>query len=231
VNNFTATGLQLGDVMRIDPAIAARYSRSRLAGGEVLITLVGSVGQVAVAPSHVRGWNVARAVGVVPVRREVPARWVAWCLQAPEARQHLEARLNTTVQKTLNLRDLAALQIPIPPDAAVGAITSVLGALDDKIDSNRRLASLLEGIAAVLFRAQLVDFVAAKDFEVSEIGLIPRGWTTGSLTSLARFINGKAFTKEANAKSAYQNEFCRCLWQMRAQPMVRKASWMSSRRS
>jgi hypothetical protein len=32
-------------------------------------------------------------------------------------------------------------------------------------------------------------------------------------------------------KSAYQNELCRCLWQMRAQPMVRNASWMSSRRS
>jgi hypothetical protein len=32
-------------------------------------------------------------------------------------------------------------------------------------------------------------------------------------------------------KSAYQNELGRCLWQVRAQAMVRKASWMSARRS
>jgi virginiamycin B lyase len=32
-------------------------------------------------------------------------------------------------------------------------------------------------------------------------------------------------------KSAYQNECCSCWWQMSAQPMVRNASWMSSRRS
>jgi type I restriction enzyme S subunit len=198
VNNFTAAGLQLDDVMRIDPTVAARYSRSRLAGGEVLITLVGSVGQVAIAPPDVKGWNVARAVGVVPVREETPARWIAWCLQTPEARQYLEARLNTTVQKTLNLRDLAALQIPIPPDAAVSAISSVLGALDDKIDSDRRLALLLAETAAALFRARFVDFVGVEDFEESDIGPIPRGWTTGSITSLARFINGKAFTKDAN---------------------------------
>src|SRR5437588_9193537 len=105
--------------MRIDPAISDRHKRSRLLGGEVLITLVGSVGQVAIAPDEVRGWNVARAIGVVPVQKQVSARWVAWCLQAPDARQYLDARLNTTVQKTLNLRDLAALVIPVPSDRAV----------------------------------------------------------------------------------------------------------------
>ena len=82
VNNFSPTGLQLDDVMRIDPAIAHRHGRSRLRGGEVLITLVGSTGQVVVAPCSVMGWNVARAVGMVPVRSDVSPRWVGGVFRA-----------------------------------------------------------------------------------------------------------------------------------------------------
>ena len=38
----------------------------------------------------------------------------------------------------------------------------VLGALDDKIDSNRRLAALLEETVAALFNARFVDFVGRR---------------------------------------------------------------------
>jgi len=200
VSNVTRNGLQLDDVITIDPAIAAKYGRSRLVGGEVLITLVGSVGQVAVVPPQLAGWNVARAVGVVPLRPEVPERWVAWCLCSSEAQRYLEVRLNTTVQHTLNLRDLADLKIPMPPAATIAAITSVLGALDDKIENNYRIATRVEQIAATLFRAWFVDFVGAENLEATGIGQIPRGWRAGSLMDIARFVNGKAFTKHANGR-------------------------------
>lgn len=153
VNNITPAGLKMDDVMQIDPKIAQRYERSRLRGGEVLITLVGSVGNVAVAPPELAGWNVARAVGVIPVRPSVSARWVAWCLRTPEAKHYLEARLNTTVQKTLNLRDLAALEVPVPSGRELEAVSSVLGAIDDKIASNRRLSALLADAFALRFEA------------------------------------------------------------------------------
>jgi type I restriction enzyme S subunit len=151
VNNLGSTGLKLDDVMRVDVSLEARYGRSRLKGGEVLITIVGSVGNVVVVPAAMAGWNVARAIGVIPLRPEVPARWVAWCLQTPEARHYLDARLNTTVQKTLNLRDLAAMEVPMPPREVADAMGSVLAALEDKIESNRRLVSLLDELASVHF--------------------------------------------------------------------------------
>jgi type I restriction enzyme S subunit len=71
-------------------------------------------------------------------------------------------------------------------------IVSMLAALDDKIDSNRQLARVLDDAAASLFRARFVDFVGVQEFEDSEIGRIPRGWHAGALTDLARFVNGKA---------------------------------------
>ena len=88
--------------------------------------------------------------------------------------------------------------VPVPPLEEQHRIVAVLRAVDDKIDSNRRLVGLLEQTAATVFRARFVDFVGVEDFEESEIGLIPTGWRASALTDLARFVNGKAFTKHAN---------------------------------
>ena len=69
-----------------------------------------------------------------------------------------------------------SLLVPLPPIERQRAIAAVLGALDDKIDSNRRLAGLLEETAATLFRARFVDFVGVDEFDDSELGPIPQGW-------------------------------------------------------
>jgi type I restriction enzyme S subunit len=93
---------------------------------------------------------------------------------------------------------IAEFRFRLPPRTEQERIASILGTLDDKIDSNRRLAVLLEETAATLFRGRFVDFVGVEEFEESEIGRVPRGWRAGALTDLARFVNGKAFTKYAN---------------------------------
>jgi type I restriction enzyme S subunit len=94
VNNFKGARLDLSDVMRISPDVESKYSRTRLQGGEVLLTLVGSVGQVAVAPQAVEGFNVARAVGVIHPVSEIGADWIAICLRSPLSQQLLVRTLS-----------------------------------------------------------------------------------------------------------------------------------------
>lgn len=169
VANFADGRMLLDDVLRIDPQIADRYQRSRLVGGEVLITLVGSVGEVAVATKDVAGWNVARAVGVIPVKRTESAAWVAACLQSPEIRARLATRFNTTVQTTLNLKDLAACQLPMPPPPEQEAIIKVLRGLDDKIESNQRLVLALERCAALQVQHATREAETQSIYEVASI--------------------------------------------------------------
>lgn len=73
----------------------------------------------------------------------------------------------------------------------------MLGALDDKIDSNRRLAALLEETAATLFKARFVDFVGVDEFEDSEIGPIPAAWRVVHLRDLLALRYGKALPANA----------------------------------
>jgi type I restriction enzyme S subunit len=112
--------------------------------------------------------------------------------------------------------DLVELPVPLPPLGDQKAIAAVLGALDDKIELNRRMNAKLEEMARALFQSWFVDFdpVRAKldgrqpfgldqwtavlfpdSFQYSEAGDIPKGWEVRSLDKIAHFLNGLALQK------------------------------------
>ncbi|MBX9831892.1 MAG: restriction endonuclease subunit S [Burkholderiaceae bacterium] len=206
VNNFKDGRLDLSDVMYISPDIESKYSRTRLVGGEVLLTLVGSVGQVATVPSDLEGFNVARAVAVIHPLPHIEPRWIAICLRSPLSQHLLGSRANTTVQTTINLKDLRALPIPLPPVDERQTIVEFISALDDRITLLRETNATLEAIAQALFKSWFVDFdpVRAKmegrapegmgkataalfpvGFETSELGEVPRGWRVSCIDEIA----------------------------------------------
>jgi type I restriction enzyme S subunit len=217
VNNFRDMRLDLTEVMRIAPEVEAKYRRTRLKGGEVLLTIVGSVGQVAVVPSRLAGFNVARAVAVIDPLPDVGPDWISLCLRSPLSQHLLSSRANTTVQTTINLKDLRALPIPLPPESERRGVTSLIGALDDRISLLRETNATLEAIAQALFKSWFVDFdpVRAKmedrapegmdeataalfpdRLEASELGAVPVGWRSIRLDSFVELAYGKALKSE-----------------------------------
>lgn len=215
VNNIRKGLIDTADMLRVESRIEDKFRRSRLRGGEVLLTLVGTLGEVAVVPEKLRGWNVARAVGVIPVREDPGSLWVSICLRSAFIQRCIRAWATTTVQATFNLRDLVNLPIPIPPTTTRQAIASVLGELDEKIELNRRMNETLDQMARALYKSWFVDFdpVHAKaedrelnlpqpiadlfpdSFEDSELGEIPCGWQVRNLDEVANFLNGLALQK------------------------------------
>ena len=104
----------------------------------------------------------------------------------------------------LTMSDLAELPLSLPPLPEQRTIAGILGALDDKIELNRRMNGTLEAMARALFKSWFVDFdpVRAKmeggdtglpkeiadlfpDRLVdSELGEIPEGWGLQPLPEL-----------------------------------------------
>lgn len=66
VNNFRGHRLDLSERSYVAAEIEEAYSRSRPRKDDVLVSLVGSIGQVAIATKEISGWNLARAVGLLP---------------------------------------------------------------------------------------------------------------------------------------------------------------------
>lgn len=195
------------------------YRRTEFQGGEILMTLVGNVGQCAVVPPEMKGWNAARAVAVIRLAEPEDAEFVRHCFLSRQLNHLMNAWANTTVQPTLNLKEIRKLPLPWPPKPERDAIASILGALDDKIELNRRMNATLESLARAIFKSWFVDFDPVKinagqmpassqalathdpkvldlfpsTFQDSELGPIPEGWTRKSIEDLIGFEGGFAF--------------------------------------
>ncbi|WP_462268706.1 restriction endonuclease subunit S [Desulfobacter sp.] len=154
--------LQLKDILKVSPDVEEKYKRTRLKGGEVLLTLVGSTGQSFVAPKELNGWNVPRAIAVIRPKSEIGADWLNICLQSKPAQHFLDVRANTTVQKTLNLKDVRDIPIPIPPPPIKEQIESIAVSLQKKIKLNRQINQTLEEVAQAIFKSWFVDFGPVK---------------------------------------------------------------------
>jgi len=173
VNNIGNNSLDLDAVMKVDPKIEEKYLRTRLLGGEVLLTLVGSTGQSIIAPEYMKGWNVARAIAVIRADENIGADWINICLQSRETHHYLNSRANTTVQKTLNLKDVRSIPIPIPPLKTKLFIENIATSLSKKIELNRQMNETLEAMAQALFKSWFVDFDPVIDNALAAGNAIP----------------------------------------------------------
>lgn len=97
--------------------------------------------------------------------------------------EYFRAMAHGTVFDTVIGSGLRALKVNLPPIPEQCAIAGVLGALDDKIELNRRMNRTLESMARAVFRRW---FVEAEEVE---------GWKEKGLDDIADFLNGLALQK------------------------------------
>jgi type I restriction enzyme S subunit len=131
---------------------------------------------------------------------------------------------------SLTVPVLNELPLLLPPLAEQKAIAAVLGALDDKIELNRRMNATLEAMARALFQSWFVDFdpVRAKRdgqmpvgmdaataalfpdaFVDSPLGMIPQGWRVGTIIENFNLIMGQSppgntYNEDGNGIPFYQ---------------------------
>jgi type I restriction enzyme, S subunit len=176
----------------IDSIDAYLFEGPRILVAEDGNTVVRANGRGTVHWADGRFW-VNNHAHVLSAASDVNLRWLYFALMDVEIRPYVTG----SAQPKLSQRNLNAIAVLTPPQKEQARIADVLGALDDKIDSNRRLAALLEETVATLFRARFVDFVGVEEFENSEIGDIPLGWSVKRIGQLAA-INDVSLTSRSH---------------------------------
>lgn len=200
VNNIISGLKSITELDTTTHEIASKFQRTQLFGGEIVVSVVGSVGNTAIVPSSFKGCNLVRATAMVDIKDKVLATYVMYYFKTHEAQKYIESRLNTTVQATLNIKDLEEMPIPILQSSIILRLVSILSALDAKIENNNKINANLEAQAQALFKSWFVDFTPFKDqpFVDSELGPIPQGWKVGTLGEFFPIVTGK---KDANISS------------------------------
>jgi type I restriction enzyme S subunit len=199
------------DYVFIGDADADRLAKFESFPGDVLLVHKGTLGQIGLMPADRRFDRYIMGNSMLRVRcnpKVLLSEYLYYWLSSSHGKHYLLSRVSQVgvpqIQRPLTT--LREASFPVPPVPEQRAIVGVLGALDDKIEQNRRTAEGLEKFARAIFRAWFVDFepvhakaAGATSFPGmppavfhslptrlvdSELGPIPEGWGVEALRGL-----------------------------------------------
>ena len=204
----------LNDVRRISPEHFAEWTRkAKPQHHDVILSRRCNPGETAYVPAEIEcalGQNLVllRADG-----KKLFPPFLRWLVRGADWWEQVGTFINVgAVFDSLKCADIPNFSMPLPPLAEQKAIAAVLGALDDKIELNRRMNAKLEEMARALFQSWFVDFdtVRAKldgrrpfsldpataalfpeHLEDSQLGHIPKGWEVKAVGDIGDVICGK----------------------------------------
>ena len=187
-----------------------RVVRGEPTYGDLLYSREGTYfGIAAEVPKDTRVCLGQRMVLIRPRPSVVNPRFLRYWLNSPVMAGHIASFREGSVAERLNLRAIRSLPVVVPPLADQERIAGVLGALDDKIELNRRISCTLESIAHAIFKSWFADFDPVhQKMEGGEVGLppdvaslwparmtesrlgpIPEGWSVGKLGDIVQVID------------------------------------------
>ena len=96
------------------PQLDHEYRRSRLRPGDILFTIRGTVGRVALVPPELDGANITQDTARIDLLNS-SNRFLSYFLETPVARRFFEINTLGVAVQGINLGELRKLPIPIPP--------------------------------------------------------------------------------------------------------------------
>jgi type I restriction enzyme S subunit len=151
-------------IFRVSAEIEEPYRRSRLAAGDLLVTIVGAgVGNVGVVPDWLDGANITQTTARVAIDGALAdSGFVAWSLRSAIGKRNVERFVKGAAQPGLNLEHVRIFQIPMPPLEEQVAISISLNRATKIVD--RAIADASREIDLIReYRTRLVaDVVTGK---------------------------------------------------------------------
>lgn len=208
------------DLPRIDEFTKQRLMRYELRIGDIVFGRKGAVDRRALITHEEQGWlQGSDCIRLRILDSSIDPVFISYVLGSTAYRRWITQNAHGATMPSLNQEILGRVPLPIPTLPEQRAIAAVLGALDDKIELNRRVNQTLEQMAQALFKSWFVDFDPihanrngeampglAKEvqalfpsaFEDSALGEIPQGWRIGQIGDHVQVVGGSTpSTKDA----------------------------------
>ena len=135
------------DLLFTHPSIDGAYKRSRLAAGDLLITIRGTTGRIALTPPALAGANITQDTARIRVKGGTSSEFVYFALQSEQAQQQIALHTIGQAVKGINIRDVRRLTLPIPEKEdeqhaiarALSDVDALLAGLDRLVAKKRDL--------------------------------------------------------------------------------------------
>jgi len=190
LGNYFAVGTPAMRGNSIDYSLARRIDditfdewtkRLRPRYGDLLLAREAPVGPVVRIPIEENVAPGQRTVLLRPDTAKVISDYLYYLLIAPEQQERLNQPVGGSTVAHLNVADVRSFRLPdVPSLMEQRRIAGVLGALDDKIESNRKICSLINLLSEELFCSRFrlrKDCTTKRILTIGDLGEIVGGGT------------------------------------------------------
>lgn len=176
--------------------------RYRINSDDVFISIVGTIGRIALVPPNLDGaFLTENAAKITVTDQNMNSSFLRYALMAEKGQAEITSRSVGSTQPKLALHRIKDIVVPFPPVETQTAIAEVLGSLDDKIAANTKLAKTADELAGKLFdhAAALLPTQPLSSILTPILGGTPSRsnlgfWDGEELWASARDITGAPFS-------------------------------------
>ena len=139
-----------------EDAFVSENARTRIAAGDVLLTIVGTIGRTAVVPEGSQPFSLQRSVAVLTPAANLLSKFLCYQLQSPAIQRHFKANARGTAQKGVYLKTLGQTPIVLPPldvqTETVAEIEKQFSRLDEAVANLQRVKANLKRYKASVLK-------------------------------------------------------------------------------
>ncbi|MET3206221.1 UNVERIFIED_ORG: type I restriction enzyme S subunit [Arthrobacter sp. UYEF13] len=155
--------LDLSSARRVSAEVWDKWMPNKTQKHDVVLTSEAPLGRVALVPSDEPLTLAQRVFGLRGRAGVLDSRFLFYAFQTTRVRADLQGRATGTTVLGIRQPALLKVQIPAPSFEEQQAIAEVLGALDDKIAANTKLAATLTGLLDAQFEQLGVNYEPEDD--------------------------------------------------------------------
>ena len=168
-----------------DEHFTQRTKRAIPKAGDIVITREAPMGEVGMIPEKVECCLGQRMVLLRVNNQLCDNYYLLYSLQSSIVQQQISWSMGTgTTVSNLRIPHLEQIRVPYVPLDKQRQISSVLCAIEEKIDNNSKVNDNLYAQVKAIFSENFLNL----DF-------LPDGWKTGNLLDIADYLNGLAMQK------------------------------------
>jgi type I restriction enzyme S subunit len=135
IQDMTAATVDRSNLTTISTDLSQQYRRTVVEAGDLVLSVVGTIGESLVIDEKLRGVNLSRAVARLQLGTEMSPHFCRWIFLGEPFRRYADLICVGTAQRVLNMTDLRAFRVAAPPPHEQQSIHSNLEdrarALDD----------------------------------------------------------------------------------------------------
>jgi type I restriction enzyme, S subunit len=172
------------------------HKKYEITKNDILMTIVGTLGRVAIVKSQTKKFTVQRSVAIFRTDdSELLPVYLYYYIQGNDFQKNITLRSNTTAQSGIYLKELSNIEISIPPLFEQKKIADMLKSVDYAIEKTEEIIEQTEKVKKGLIQELLIKGIGHTKYKKTEIGNIPIEWELRGLKeTVVKLVTGRTYT-------------------------------------